>query len=163
MEIEFLENNEEITKRIIERLALTFDEMIKINKVEYKDNVYFIEERIPEISIKKYLLRLNKYLCPSYSLFIILPYIMDKIILNKEYNIILNEYIVHYIILTSILLVSKQYEDTVYTNKFYSEIGGLSLKKLNEYEILALKIINYDLSISDELYNDYKNNLLKNK
>ena len=88
---------------------------------------------------------------------------MDKIILNKEYNIILNEYIVHYIILTSILIVSKQYEDTVYTNKFYSEIGGISLKKLNEYEILALKIINYDLSISDELYNDYKNNLLKNK
>jgi hypothetical protein len=161
MEIDFLENNDELTEKIIKRLALTFNEIIKNNEIKYEENIYFIEKEIPEISIEKYLLRISKYINPSYSLFVILPYIMDKIILNKDYNIKLNKYIIHYIIITSILIISKQYEDNIYNNKFYSQVGGISLKTLNKYEILALEIIDYDLSMSLDIYEKYKHHLLK--
>lgn len=160
MEIDFINNDEEIVKKIIEKLSITFEYIINDNnKKKDKDN-YFYNNTVPNITINKYLIRINKYIIPSYTLYIILPYILDKIMLKEEYNIKINKNNIHYILITSFLLISKYYEDNVYNNKYYADIGGLTLEKLNKYEILLLEILDYDLGIEEEIYNQYKFNIL---
>ena len=80
--------------------------------------------------------------------------------LKEEYNIKINKNNIHYILITSFLLISKYYEDNVYNNKYYADIGGLTLEKLNKYEILLLEVLDYDLGIEEEIYNQYKFNIL---
>ena len=160
MEIDFINNDEEIVKKIIEKLSITFEYIINDNnKKKDKDN-YFYNNTVPNITINKYLIRINKYIIPSYTLYIILPYILDNIMLKEEYNIKINKNNIHYILITSFLLISKYYEDNVYNNKYYADIGGLTLEKLNKYEILLLEILDYDLGIEEEIYNQYKFNIL---
>lgn len=159
MEIKFLENDEIKKEIIIKNLALIFDEFIK-NNIKIEEQQYFMEKEILNITVKKYLLRINKYLNPSYSIFIILPFIIDKILLNKKYNIKINKYNIHYLIIVCMVIIIKYYEDIIYNNAFCAEIGGLTLDKLNTYEILVLKIIDYDLNISNYEYEKYMDYLL---
>ena len=38
------------------------------------------------------------------------------------------------LILTSVLIVSKMFNDTYYTNKYIAQVGGVSLENMNELE-----------------------------
>ena len=82
---------------------------------------------------------------------------MDR--LCKKKKIMLTEFNVHKILFCCIIIAVKFNEDKYYTNKYYSKIGGMDLKHLNEMEMELLISINFDLFIESKVYDKYYRNL----
>jgi hypothetical protein len=61
----------------------------------------------------------------------------------------------------SSVIALKYNEDDIYSNKYYASVGGISMKELYALEVEFLKLINYSLFISDDLYEKYKGYLKK--
>lgn len=46
------------------------------------------------------------------------------------------------------LLVSKKYlDDDHYSNEYYAKVGGIDLVSLNKFEVLLLKVLEWNLTI----------------
>ena len=78
----------------------------------------------------------------------------------KKKGITLNKDNIYRILFTAILVSIKYNEDVIYDNLYYAKIAGLPVKEINYLERKFLEIINYDLFVSDELfqkYNEYLN------
>ena len=67
----------------------------------------------------------------------------------------MNPYNIHRIIFSCCLLALKYNEDIVYDNKFYSEVGGISLNETNNLEYQCIQLLNFNLFVDDELFNKY--------
>jgi hypothetical protein len=129
----------------------------KKNKKAKDENSPFVHKNAPSISIYDYLLRILNYTKIDKSTLIISLIYIDKICLKKE--IALTKYNVHRILFSSILIAIKYNEDKIYDNLFYSKVAGISLKEINVLENKFLKIIDFDLFISKEVYEKYYNYL----
>ena len=70
-------------------------------------------------------------------------------------GIILNPYNIHRIILGCLLLAIKYNEDVYFTNEHYAKVGGISLEELNHLENFSFQFLNYNLYVSDDLYQKY--------
>ena len=127
----------------------------KKNKKAKNENSPFVHKNTPTISIYDYLLRIVYYSKIDKSTLIMSLIYIDKICLKKD--IILTKYNVHRILFSSILAAIKFNEDKICDNSFYSKVAGISLKELNALENKFLKIIDFDLFISKEVYGKYYN------
>jgi len=67
----------------------------------------------------------------------------------------------HRLIITAITLAAKFHEDTYYSNNYYAEVGGVSLRELNMLEQLFLKMIDWKLQVSPEEYETCANLALR--
>ena len=65
-------------------------------------------------------------------------------------------------LIVSIVLAIKFYDDSFFNNTFYALIGGISTKELNYLEMEFLKEINFSLLVSCEDYQKYHNELCLN-
>jgi len=118
----------------------------------------FNAQSIPEISIRSYLQRLTKYTPCSPESFLVAIIFIDRIITTR--NLLITSFNVHRILITSILIAAKILDDsTVYNNKYYAHVGGIPLKELNELECTFLSLISFDLNISPELFQRYRNSI----
>ena len=115
----------------------------------------FDHDNIPKISLFNYLLRIKKYSRIENSSIIIALIYIDRICKKKK--IVLTKYNIHRIILSSILISIKNNEDIIYDNLYFSKIGGVTPDELFKLEKEFLKIIDFELYVSDELYNKYYN------
>ena len=119
------------------------------SKIKAQAHSPFTSLSIPSISVCDYLHRLWKYSkMEETSLIIGLIYI-DR--LCKKKKIVLTEFKVHRILFCCIIIAVKFNEDKYYTNRYYSKIGGMDLRQLNEMEMELLLNINFDLYIEDFL------------
>ena len=143
-------------KSLLKEISDTLTSIIlnnKKNKNGKKDNSPFVHEHAPKISIFDYLLRIQKYSNIENSTFIIALIYIDRICAKKE--IILTKYNIHRILFTSILIATKYNEDIIYDNLFYSKIAGVTIKELLALENYFLNIIDFDLFVSDDIYQKY--------
>ena len=119
---------------------------------------YFNSKDVPKISIKDYLIRIQRYSkCTNECL--ISSYIHLNYLINKK-DLILTYYNIHRLLLISIMVCTKFYEDEFYDNKMWSSIGGISLNELNTLEIIYCQLIEYNLYISSLDFKNYENLLL---
>lgn len=63
------------------------------------------------------------------------------------------------IVMASILLSVKFNEDDFYSNTYYAKVGGISLKEMNLLENEFLSLIQYDVFVSEDIYEKYKHYL----
>jgi len=84
---------------------------------------------------------------------------IDRIIVTGA--IVLSSLNVHRLLITSIMLAAKFLDDLFYNNAFYAKLGGVSAIEMNTLEIEFLKLINFSLFVSPEVYNQYSNELLR--
>jgi len=75
-------------------------------------------------------------------------------------NFIINSYNVYKILFSSLIIAIKYNEDEYYDNKFYAKVGGLTLKEMNNLEINYLSLIDFKLYISEEVFDNYFENLI---
>ncbi len=54
--------------------------------------------------------------------------------------------------ITALLLAIKYHEDHYYDNVYYAKVGGVTCRELNLLEIEMLNLLEYDLYVSQELY-----------
>ena len=150
-------------KNLLKEISDILDSIIldnKRNKKSKKDNSPFFHEYVSKISIYDYLLRIQKYSGIENSTFIISLIYIDRICNKKE--IILTKYNIHRLLFTAILISTKYNEDAIYDNLFFSKIAGVTVKELALLEKAFLKIIDFDLFVSDEIYQKYYYYLIYN-
>ena len=119
---------------------------------------YFHTSRPPNISIKNYIKRLNEYMKCSEESFILALIYLERITL-REINIVINIKCIHRLFLSSLVVAAKFFDDKFYKNSYYSKVGGISNSEMNTLEIQFLLFIDFELFVSPEEFNKYKENL----
>ena len=154
-------------KKIITTISELLNNMCKENSsleinnkniVSNKKIKYFMQKKIPFISIKDFLFRLTKYskICES-TLVMILIYI-DR--MCQKYNFKITYYNIYKLMIAAMVVAIKYNEDEFYTLDFYGKLGGISKFEMNilEYEFACM--INFKLFITEKLFYKYYELLL---
>lgn len=144
--------NRDLLKIISETLNSIIEESNK-SKKKQKDHSPFVHEHVPKISLFDYLLRIEKYSEVEDSTLIIALIYIDRIC--KKKGIVLSKYNIHRLLFTSILIAIKYNEDIICDNLYYSKIAGVTKKELQVLEYEFMKIIDFDLFVSNKIYQTY--------
>ena len=101
--------------------------------------------------------RILKYSdCSAECLVLSLIYI-DRLIQSGKIPV--NSLTVHRVIITSVMIAIKFFDDSFCVNSFYAQIGGVQTEELNNLEMVFLKSINFTLPVTCEDYQRYRNEL----
>lgn len=109
--------------------------------------------KAPGIGILQYLERIHKYASCSTECFILALIYIDRLIQGN--NFLLTELNVHRVVITSILLAAKFFDDAYYNNAYYAKVGGVLVSEMNRLEVEFLFRINFSLHVCPALYNKY--------
>lgn len=115
-------------------------------------------KRIPKINPNDYLDRLITYTKPEKSTLVLTVVYLDKYCNAQKISITYRNF--HRLILTALTLALKFCEDLIFNNLFYGKIGGVTTAQLNSMEMDFLKTMNWELYVSDLVFNCYQNKLL---
>ncbi len=158
-----LRSNEKILNSIIKILNQLLEQNKKLpnykNILKHQSKNTFSLKKIPQIDIESFLKRINKYCEPEISTLIVSLIYIDKFCIDGD--IVISEYNIHRILLTSIFLSLKYNEDILFSTKYYAKIFGINIKELIHLEIKFLEIINFNTFVSDNVYVQYSNYLKK--
>jgi len=107
------------------------------------------------LTIKQYLIRIAFYTgCTEESLIFSLIYIDRLGALDGKFMV--TSYNVHRLVLTSILVAAKFYDDIHFKNSHYANVGGISVMEINILEKIFLNELNFDLHVGKKLYKWYR-------
>jgi len=115
--------------------------------------------RAPQITIESYLKRIAKYSNCSEECFVLALIYIDRLIRNNG-NFLVNSLNVHRLMITSIMLGAKFFDDQYFNNAYFGKVGGVSCKEINLLEIEFLFMINFNLYVETEMYETYNQRLL---
>jgi len=125
-----------------------------------KNLTIFHAQRPPNVPIKAYLERIVKYSpCTSETYILALIYI-DRII-QKRSDFFITSLNVHRLLITSVLVASKYFDDVFYNNAHYSRVGGITGREMNALELEFLRLIDFNLNVSLEVFHCYSTELSK--
>jgi len=119
----------------------------------------FHSSRPPAISVKSYLEdRILKYAGCSEETFILALIYMDQVVqFNPDF--VISSLNVHRLLITSIMLASKFFDDVYYNNAYYARVGGISNSEVNSLEMEMLRMISFSLFVQPEQYERYRGSL----
>ena len=139
---------------ILERVVSQQDMMADVSPISR-----FTALQKSNISISDYLERIYHYShCSSECLLLSLIYI-DRLIQSNK--IAVNSLSIHRILITSLVIAAKFFDDRFFVNSYYAKVGGLSTEELNSLEIEFLYAINFTLLVNAEDYQNYHNELYR--
>merc|ERR1712070_857875 len=116
----------------------------------------FHSSKPPTISVKSYLEdRILKYAGCSEETFILALIYMDQVVqFNPDF--VISSLNVHRLLITSIMLASKFFDDVYYNNAYYARVGGISNLEINSLEMEMLRMISFSLFVQPEQYERYR-------
>lgn len=140
-------------------LATVLHHLVSISPPGLGEITSFHAIKEPQISIHDYLDRIAKYFGCSNECFVLSLVYIDRIIkLHRNFNVsILN---IHRLLITSVMLAAKFFDDVYYSNKHYARVGGVRTREMNLLETQFLTLINYHLYVSPQEYDQYRRNVL---
>ena len=145
---------------LLSNISKILCELINKNgKGKYSKKNPFCSKTVPTIPITEYIQRFKKYTNIENSTLIISIIYID--IICQKYDIIIEEINIHRLVLTCCVLAIKYNEDIQFINSYYAKVGGISNKEMNLLEFHAFKLLDYNLSISETIFNKYVNYLRK--
>ena len=153
-----IKDEKKVLDKISDLLTGICDENNKKSNLFYKPLKCFYSTNIPLISVKDYLNHIYKYTKINSSTIVLILIYIDRIC--NIYKCKLSYYIIHKLILGSIMLAIKYNEDEYYSPKFYAKIGGVSLSEILNLEYNFISLINFDLFVTSELFNKYNEYIL---
>ncbi len=153
-EIDVSNNIVKISNSISEILnELVMNNSLKKDNKQKKD--IFDTNQLININLFDYIIRIISYSnCEENTLISALIYI-DRIAKVKK----ITKLNVYKLLFTSILISLKYNEDEIYGNDYYSQIAGVSNVELSKMEYEYVILLNFNLYINDEIFNQYKSAL----
>lgn len=145
---------------IIRVLSAVLTQLIDVNQKSNTRQHFitkFQSSYAPNITIQAYLERINKYAKCSPNCFIVALIYIDRLIEIR--NIVLTSLNVHRILITSILLSTKVFDDEFYKNAYYAKLGGVSTTEMNTLEVEFLSLVNFNLYVSTATFEKYQQEL----
>ena len=125
------------------------------SNVEYNPDDPFSRESPSNVTLQYFFSRIKKYSQIEKSTLIIILIYADRMCTTS--GIILNPHNIHRIILGCLLLAIKYNEDVYFTNEHYAKVGGVSIQELNSLEYFSIQLLNFNLYISEDIYQKYLN------
>ncbi|KAA0146823.1 hypothetical protein FNF27_07407 [Cafeteria roenbergensis] len=154
-------NNVEQGKAFVKVLAAVLTRLVANNDqsgaAAAAEVTRFHALRPPNISIGDYLERIHKYASCSAECFILALVYIDRLIQGN--NLTLTSLNVHRVIITSVMLGAKFFDDQYFNNAYYAKVGGVPCPEMNSLELEFLFSINFSLQVSGEVYNRYRGEL----
>lgn len=151
-----IEKNPDI--ELIIAISALLNKVIQNNKdINNNSNDIFSSKTATNVTLEYYLQRIKKYTNIENSTFIISLIYIDRICTNK--NIILHPLNVHRILLATIIIAIKYNEDNFYSNAYYSQVFGISLKELNILEMSSAYLLGFNFFINETDYKIYSDKL----
>ena len=83
---------------------------------------------------------------------------IDRLI--QRDNFVLNDLNVHRVVITSVMIAAKFFDDLYFNNAFYARVGGIPTKELNELEVDFLLRVNFSLRVTPADFERYNKELL---
>mmetsp|Transcript_49578 Transcript_49578/g.106117 ORF Transcript_49578/g.106117 Transcript_49578/m.106117 type:complete len:226 (-) Transcript_49578:104-781(-) len=115
--------------------------------------------RAPQLSIHDYLVRIAMYFQCSNECFVLGLVYIDRIVkLHPEFTI--SNLNIHRLLVTSVMLAAKFFDDVYYCNSYYAKVGGVRTQELNALEALFLRLIEWRLHVLPQEYEQYRNHVL---
>jgi Cyclin len=102
--------------------------------------------------------RIHRYASCSNECFILALIYVDRLI--QRNNFLLTELNVHRVVVTSVLLAAKFFDDAYYNNAYYAKVGGVLVSEMNGLEVDYLFRINFSLHATPEEFEKYRSELL---
>ena len=59
------------------------------------------------------------------------------------------------LVLSAVLLTSKVFNDTYYTNRYIAEVGGVTLANINDLEMYFMDVLDWNVNITTEEFEFY--------
>ncbi|CAH8337584.1 unnamed protein product [Eruca vesicaria subsp. sativa] len=107
----------------------------------------------PEITIADYLIRIFNYSHCSPSCFVIAYiYIHQFLHLTRSHLTPLN---VHRLLVTTVMLAAKVFDDRYYNNAYYARVGGVSTRELNRLEMKLLFALDFKLQVDPHTFHTH--------
>ena len=125
---------------------------------ESSDNESENMEIISKMEIDEFIERIVNYLHIDNTLLVLSMMILDKILSNK---FILTENNAHKMIFMCFMETQKFYEDESYKNKDYANVCGVNVDELLLMEVSFMEIINFNMFIKDEDFQNYYKNFIQ--
>lgn len=142
---------------VVRVLAAVLDRLVGANaplaRADPGQVTKFHALKAPGIGILQYLERIHKYASCSTECFILALIYIDRLI--QRNNFLLTELNVHRVVITSILLAAKFFDDAYYNNAYYAKVGGVLVSEMNSLEVEFLFRIDFSLHVSPELFHKY--------
>jgi hypothetical protein len=103
-------------------------------------------------------MRIAKYFQCSNECFVLCLVYIDRIVkLHPEFTI--SNLNIHRLLVTSIMLAVKFFDDVYYSNSYYARVGGVKTKEVNGLEAQFLQLIDWKLHVSPQEYDQYRNHV----
>jgi hypothetical protein len=113
---------------VLGQLCLRNDKTTAANANQYITKFHAL--RPPAIGIKDYLHRVAKYAACSGECFVLCLVYIDRIIQSNP-NFIVTSLNIHRLLITSIMLAAKFFDDQYYNNTYYAKVGKLFVQLLS--------------------------------
>eukprot|EP00438_Fugacium_kawagutii_P036069 Skav208490 [mRNA] locus=scaffold87:155106:165405:- [translate_table: standard] len=109
----------------------------------------FHSVRPPQLPIRDYLFRIARYFQCSRECFVLCLVYIDRIVkLHPDFTICsLN---IHRLLVTSVMLAVKFFDDVYYSNAYYAKVGGVRTREVNALESHFLQLIEWKLHVTPE-------------
>jgi len=116
--------------------------------------------RVPSISVVDYTARLLKYALCSKSVFLTALIYLERI--GKTHpSMKITSLNVHRLLITSVMVAAKFWDDTFYTTSYYAKVGGISVSELNTLEIDFLFKLDFRLVVTKEEFAQFEGSLIR--
>jgi hypothetical protein len=137
---------------VLNQLCVRNDKNPAVSSNQYITKFHAL--RPPAITIKDYLHRIAKYAACSGECFVLCLVYIDRIIQSNP-NFVVTSLNIHRLLITSIMLSAKFFDDQYYNNAYYAKVGGVPPLELNNLEVEFLFMCNFTLYVSSETYTQY--------
>ena len=124
----------------------------KINKRYKLKRDIFTGKSLPKITLIDYINRIITYSDSEINTIICSLIYIDRI--NKIKAI--NEFNIHRIFFTAVLVSIKYNEDIIFNNDYYSKVAGVKLNEINKMELEFISLLDFNLYIDPEEFGSYK-------
>jgi len=142
---------------VVKVLAAVLGRLIGVNSSMQDNNSGIVTKfhalKPPSISVLAYLERIHKYASCSTECFILALIYIDRLI--QRNNFLLSELNVHRVVITSIMLAAKFFDDQYYNNAYYAKVGGVLVSEMNSLEVEFLFRLNFSLHVTPEVFSKY--------
>jgi len=146
-------------------IAMVFNEMIAMSE-KHQDSVLdqrktlassFDATSAPEITVSEYMDRIIKFAPCSAECFLLACVYLDRIL--DVHCVSLSPINIHRFLVTSVLISAKQLDDSTYNNKYYSHVGGIAVKELNDLESKFLILLRHHLFVKPRVFEAYRDQI----
>lgn len=114
--------------------------------------------RPPAMSIKDYMLRIQRYFGCSGSCYALGLIYIDRLV-KRHPDIVVSQLSCHRLLITSMMVAAKFHDDVFFSNTYYARIGGVKVQEINALEARFVQLLEWKFQVLPEEYSAYQDTL----